>query len=176
MTDRSRALEAALRPFAEFAERFGDYARDDDWQITRNPSGTGNLTMGDVRRARALLALHSEGGREDNSSAAGAAPFDPAARDVLAERERQKSAEGWTLEHDDAHGDGSMARAAAAYALYGLGFSHIGIWPWGPHWWKPRSHRENLVRAGALILAEIERLDRAEGDVAGEKAGITQEK
>jgi hypothetical protein len=35
-------------------------------------------------------------------------------------------------------------------------------WPQGwAGWWKPKLRRENLVRAGALIIAEIERLDRA---------------
>lgn len=48
-------LRAALEPFAKFADRFGDTARDDSWNLTRNPSGKGDLTMGDVRRARAAL-------------------------------------------------------------------------------------------------------------------------
>ena len=48
-------LRRALRPFAAFADRFGDHARDDSWVLTRNPSGTGNLTMGDVREARFAL-------------------------------------------------------------------------------------------------------------------------
>ena len=34
-------------------------------------------------------------------------------------------------------------------------------WPWAPEWWKPSSYRRNLIKAGALIIAEIERLDRA---------------
>lgn len=34
-------------------------------------------------------------------------------------------------------------------------------WPWHRVWWKPSTRRRNLVKAGALILAEIERLDRA---------------
>lgn len=34
-------------------------------------------------------------------------------------------------------------------------------WPWGSSWWKPKDPRRDLVRAGALILAEIERIDRA---------------
>lgn len=36
-------------------------------------------------------------------------------------------------------------------------------WPWGAEWWKPKEPRRDLVRAGALIIAEIERLDRREG-------------
>lgn len=35
------------------------------------------------------------------------------------------------------------------------------LWPWGGQWWKPKDRRRDLVRAGALIVAEIERLDRA---------------
>jgi hypothetical protein len=34
-------------------------------------------------------------------------------------------------------------------------------WPWPESWWKPTGDRRNLVKAGALILAEIERIDRA---------------
>lgn len=36
--------------------------------------------------------------------------------EIAAERERQKSVEGWTLEHDDEHADGSLADVAACYA------------------------------------------------------------
>ncbi|MFH7191305.1 hypothetical protein ACHWGL_30855, partial [Klebsiella pneumoniae] len=38
------------------------------------------------------------------------------AADVLAERRRQVEAEGWSPEHDDAHGRGEIARAACSYA------------------------------------------------------------
>lgn len=85
-----------------------------------------------------------------------AQPPSDAARDVLAERERQKSVEGWTPEHDDEHNDEQLALAAACYALGSPTF-----WPWENRWWKPKDRRRNLVRAGALILAEIERIDRA---------------
>jgi hypothetical protein len=84
-----------------------------------------------------------------------------AARDVLAERQRQIDVEGWTPEHDDVHARGQMAQAAACYALFNT-LPTPEMWPWGSAWWKPtENHRRNLVRAGALILAEIERLDRA---------------
>lgn len=90
-----------------------------------------------------------------------------AARDVLAERKRQMSAEGWTPEHDDEHGLGEMASAAGFYALHAHDperskkFTAPQRWPWDFKWWKPGSARRMLVKAGALILAEIERLDRA---------------
>lgn len=103
---------------------------------------------------------------------------------IAAERQRQIDSEGWTTEHDDQHTDGSIADAAACYANpmalsidgFGLEISEpdeetdeleaqvpLG-WPasWSFHWWKPKTRRENLVRAGALIAAEIDRLDRAD--------------
>ena len=82
--------------------------------------------------------------------------------DVLAERRRQVEAEGWTPEHDDEHGAGEMAAAAACYALNaaGCGCEVARNWPWDGSWWKPTTSRRDLVKAGALILAEIERLDR----------------
>jgi hypothetical protein len=100
--------------------------------------------------------------------------FSQAALDVTAERRRQISAEGWTPEHDDEHQDGELSAAAAAYAWaagcnldphavehYEQGWAPPPVWPWDDEAWKPASVRRMLVKAGALILAEIERLDRA---------------
>ncbi|WP_240440052.1 hypothetical protein [Pseudomonas aeruginosa] len=89
--------------------------------------------------------------------------------DVQAERLRQVEAEGWTPEHDDAHSHGQMARAAACYALAGSSAPNDGTaallvslaWPWDEQWWKPSNARRDMVKACALALAEIERLDRA---------------
>ena len=88
--------------------------------------------------------------------------------DVLAERRRQIEVEGWTPEHDDAHRHGDMSTAAACYAMMGrYHFPEPGNpppqWPWAASWWKPSTYRRNLVKAAALLLAEIERLDRANG-------------
>jgi hypothetical protein len=115
--------------------------------------------------------------------------------DIAAERRRQIEAEGWTPEHDDTHDKGEMAAAASMYALNTVAV-HEGLrpsltlafrlfWPWwvnrdlserrsdGPRWsipeaqaWKPKDPRRDLVRAGALIVAEIDRLDRAEREAA----------
>lgn len=104
-----------------------------------------------------------------------------AAQDVLAERARQKSVEGWCSSHDDDYEEGQLARAAASYAISAatpggvpaLSGSMFGcqlfksarnpnfLWPWEMRFWKPKDPRRDLVRAAALILAEIERLDRA---------------
>lgn len=90
-----------------------------------------------------------------------------AAQDVLAERQRQISVEGWTPEHDDEHIGSEMAEAALCYIDHAIDMAQPGTsilstrWPWKVRWWKPTTPRRDLVKAGALILAEIERLDRA---------------
>jgi hypothetical protein len=96
----------------------------------------------------------------------------PAWRDVVAERQRQISVEGKTTDHDDANNAGDLAAAASAYALNAAcqlnPYSQQPLaefplmWPsdWAAKWWKPKKPREDLVRAGALVLAEIERIDR----------------
>lgn len=88
-----------------------------------------------------------------------------AAVDVLAERQRQVAAEGWTASHDDEYQNSELADAAACYAIHAhnQGFSTPAHWPWPPTWWKQTNPRRDLVKAGALILAEIERIDRAAG-------------
>ncbi|MFN7178349.1 hypothetical protein [Hyphomonas sp.] len=88
-----------------------------------------------------------------------------AAEAMLRERRRQIVAEGFDPQADDRYTDGQLARAAARYAVWNIlpetGRAMIvWLWPFAAGWFKPRTHRENLVRAGALILAEIERLDR----------------
>lgn len=81
--------------------------------------------------------------------------------DIAAERRRQIEVEGWAPEHDDAHTDGHLTDAAACYALGPDQMRAVWyLWPWDRHWWKPTTRRRDLVKAGALIVAEIERLDR----------------
>ena len=80
--------------------------------------------------------------------------------DVLAERQRQIDVEGWTPAHDDEHDGEELAFAASCYCTADHGEAPPAVWPWDWAWWKPRDHRSNCVRAAALLLAEIERLDR----------------
>jgi hypothetical protein len=111
-------------------------------------------------------------------SAAAPAEQTQAARDVLAERRRQVEQEGWTPAHDDEYDEGELSLAAACYALQNdsVGSEPPELWPWPRKWWKASDERRNLVKAGALILADIERLDRAtpiptgNGDTEGEQA------
>lgn len=86
---------------------------------------------------------------------------------IYRERLRQVQEEGWTPEHDDSHSEGELAAAAAAYAYPGVLRTRDGrsvhsslLWPWGDGW-KPGDRIRDLTKAGALIAAEIDRLQRA---------------
>lgn len=88
---------------------------------------------------------------------------------IAAERLRQVTAEGWLPHHDDDHSAAELVEAATGYAQSaatqvrgGCGWDHEPEgWPWMPEWWKPSDDPiRNLVKAGALIAAEIDRLSR----------------
>lgn len=92
-----------------------------------------------------------------------------AAFDVVKERIRQVMVERWSASHDDEHSNRELAKAAASYAYEAGRTDHQRkldegtlplSWPWANKWWKPTTRRRDLVKAAALILAEIERLDR----------------
>lgn len=103
--------------------------------------------------------------------------------EVLTERTRQIEQEGWSIDHDDGHRRNELALAAAVYAspyplrvqllvqrpcgcrsveecfhTFGT-VTWVDAWPFrqGP---KRMNRRRDLIRAAALIVAEIERLDR----------------
>ncbi|MER9436668.1 hypothetical protein NKJ04_17395 [Mesorhizobium sp. M0618] len=99
---------------------------------------------------------------------------------IVAERKRQIEGYGWNVEKDDQYTEGQLARAGGIYALVAGanatdyrnaigGYSMNDYlrtvldhyWPFDRSWWKPTNRRRDLVKAGALIVAEIERLDRA---------------
>lgn len=85
---------------------------------------------------------------------------------IYAERQRQIEKEGWSAEHDDEHKRGELRIAGSCYAsCFGEQTRIPPNWPWDEEWWKPRDRRSNLVRAGALYLAEHDRLLRIGGTV-----------
>jgi hypothetical protein len=148
---------------ALLAERDADKKRIAELELEKETMTAAELAMrDDMRHARSLLK---------------SGKLSQAAVDLLSERRRQVTVEGWTPEHDDQHRNNDLAFAASCYAFHagaaswdmeddGMPYdSHPApkIWPWEPEWWKPKSPRSDLVRAAALILAEIERLDRAAG-------------
>lgn len=103
------------------------------------------------------------------------------AGEILLERMRQTTGEGFTCAHDDAYPGGVLVRAAVSYAAHASVALSLrqamarnpksaaayregkvpGTWPWAGDWWKPVDPRRDLVKAAALIVAEIEKLDRA---------------
>ena len=104
-------------------------------------------------------------------------PISQGAADVLSERRRQVNGEDRTSPEDDCYTQGQLAFAGAAYAIFAAGQAEhptqelsrtlggifriaYAIWPWTEQWWKPKDQRRNLVRAAALIIAEIDRIDR----------------
>lgn len=79
---------------------------------------------------------------------------------IAEERVRQVTGEGYTSEHDDGHRDGQLAAAGAYYAIpwqYRYLYRQLGPFVELP---KETSRIRDLVKAGALIAAEIERLIR----------------
>jgi len=98
-----------------------------------------------------------------------------AARDVLAERQRQISKEGWTPEHDDAHVNEELAALACFYSMppgardwpasetgYGATFGSAIL----PDEWSTKTgdRRRELVKSGALVLERLDRVSQ-EGEV-----------
>jgi hypothetical protein len=91
---------------------------------------------------------------------------------ILDERFRQVNEEGWTSEHDDTHGNAELSLAACSYVeaslslLKGVPIANIQVssqsydWPWEESWHPSGDPIRNLVKAGALIAAEIDRLQR----------------
>jgi hypothetical protein len=91
-------------------------------------------------------------------------------RSVLAERIRQIQFHCFYPDQDEEYVNGDLALAGACYAVEAVkqateteGAMRLApeAWPWMAASWKPHDQRRNLVKAGALILAEIDRLDRA---------------
>ena len=91
---------------------------------------------------------------------------------IAEERKRQIEKEGWTPEHDDQHKEWELSCAAqhyidaAAAKFFGmLDWKRLPFgWPWSVDWWKPSEDPiRNLAKAGALIAAEIDRLQRLNG-------------
>lgn len=129
-----------------------------------------------VAKAMKLGELYER--KKWQAAKAQAVPEGFAIKDVINERQRQISHEFYSTEHDDEYKSNELLRAAVCYAenVLSRGWIHrsspnSGIyqseevpdfWPWDQDFWKPKSPRKDLVRAAALLIAEIERIDRAQ--------------
>ena len=87
---------------------------------------------------------------------------------IARERLRQINEEGWSKERDGLYVKQELAMAATCYAapincyVRSEGFPPM-LWPWMCTWWKPgdggiEGRIRELTKAGALIAAEIDRL------------------
>lgn len=178
-------LEAAQKErdvYAKLASDVGDIItllQNNEWAENIGKTNVGGLLEYQITRLMnsiadintKLLAAEAE------LSAANERTLAPVILEIANERLRQISVEGWTPEHDDQHSSGELAGAAGYYA------KHVNArqwcfknnpddyqcepepsgWPWAAEWWKPKNPRSDLIRAAALIVAELERLDRAAG-------------
>lgn len=91
--------------------------------------------------------------------------------EVRAERDHQRVEKKYSRESDDLYPGGQLARAGVTYAYFGSMLAgamkphpeHLRfLWPWNWVSFNPRPDaRQALVRAAALIVAEIEKMDRA---------------
>lgn len=88
---------------------------------------------------------------------------------IAAERRRQVRTIGYTPSHDRLHNNtGQLLAAARVYETPAEQRDLVQwraavpatprTWPWGWAAWKPRTRADDLVRAGALYLAEADRL------------------
>lgn len=88
---------------------------------------------------------------------------------IVSERIRQITVERHTPDRDAAYTDGELLNAAWAYLTEAMPHDHAHCpqeppvaWPWPAEAWKPSADPiRNLVKAGALIAAEIDRLAAA---------------
>lgn len=87
---------------------------------------------------------------------------------IAAERQRQIDVEGWKPEHDDKHDSGTLVAAAVTYALEATydgpavkGKWFKEFWCFEDSWFKRGTKIRMLTKAGALLAAEIDRLQRA---------------
>lgn len=86
--------------------------------------------------------------------------------DVLVERMRRKKELDWSEEHDLDCENNELVKAAMSYAdPLAATPEHketppkANLWPWELKWWRPSSYRRNLIKAIALLLAELDRYD-----------------
>lgn len=85
---------------------------------------------------------------------------------IAKERQRQIDVEGWTPAHDAEHSNEELSKAAACYALPESVRFYVSLWPWDASSFKPTPNDRvrELVKAGALIAAEIDRIQHISTD------------
>ena len=83
-----------------------------------------------------------------------------AAGQIMKERERQIVEEGYPVKDDvNFNSHGELARAAMCYMSTVTHNTVPSLWPYHKNAWKPGSRLRDLVKAGALVAAEIDRME-----------------
>lgn len=84
--------------------------------------------------------------------------------EILKERGKQAK-KGYTASSDDRHTENELPQAAIAYALNAaLPAASVQVpyfWPWDVAAFRPEGRRADMIKAAALLVAEIQRMDRA---------------
>ncbi len=142
-------IDELLAAKVRFENRARDVEQDAALQITSN---------------EAIKAAH----RAKSDVSFRGRPVSRGVQDILTERGRHPGY-GFTDEHDDEHKRGEITRAAIAYAIEAVAKHEGGekwiaafnraIEPWPIAY--ARTPRTNLVHAAAMLIAEIDRQDRA---------------
>lgn len=194
MSLNSPLQKELIEVLEELDKRFGPHYRDrgEPWnqELTKRVDAA-LISDTDIAAAMgASLENPSVHGASENQ------PVHPGVSLIAAERQRQVTQEGWSADHDSRHEHGELAEAGAAYALtgkltdetlietvreiqvnsdrglddhydYRMVRNKFPVFPWAEEWWKPSDDPiRNLVKAGALIAAEIDRLLRLNPDYA----------
>lgn len=77
--------------------------------------------------------------------------------EVKLERIRQINDENYSLENDKKYINNELPRAAATYCLKNLN-NRVSFWPWNIITFKPTNEKRDLIKASALIIAELQRI------------------
>lgn len=143
--------------------QYATFIEPEEWEL----AGFGKYASAELRRRKPRIRAS----KQSKAPPAQAVDLGAGVKAIAAERERQLQAEGFSRDCDQQYREGELARAATAYVqLAAMDLqvgtrSHIALqeppffWPWAPEWWKPVDARRDLVRAGALIAAQIDLID-----------------
>lgn len=180
---RLSTLEAASRAqaLAPGMERAGvpELTKDDVWQLADTVHAWRDPDEECERWARKLNLRIRSRALAPGMVAVSAEERSTGVRLIAEERLRQVTKEGWTPEHDADHDKEELALAAVCYAIPQSQRDHrrdgdppYWFWPegWTEGYWRPTPNDRirELTKAGALIAAEIDRLDAIRAKREGE--------
>lgn len=186
-------------PYRKAVQAERDRLAEALWKIADGDTHTARWMQDVARSALAVVAgepahqpEHRQPEQQDLGTTAAPSSVVKGVDLIAAERERQMSEEGWTAGHDDEHVGGELAAAACCYAtapevraeimLTDGGAENVNVpgsgydarhWPWDGGWRPhPDDRVRELVKAGALLAAEIDRLQRLDALTTGHGSAV----